>query len=49
MGEQRAVYGLKSPGCLTCSWQTRALRELTSITSLVVATGGGAVVRRENW
>ena len=31
------------------SSQTRALRELSGANSLVVATGGGAVVRDGNW
>lgn len=29
--------------------QTRALQQLSEANSLVVATGGGAVVRNENW
>ena len=38
----------KCVAVVVCS-QTRALRELSGANSLVVATGGGAVVRDENW
>jgi hypothetical protein len=38
----------KSVVVVMCS-QTRALQELSGANSLVVATGGGAVVRDENW